>query len=291
MFSKAYSEAIAYTRPIILLVRTEDDRVNAGIGSYIVLNRDGWILTAAHILGVAIRIQNDADQRRKFREAVDNIESNQSISHKVKRRMVRELPRNDKWIKNYSFVFAGGPAQITGQAFIDGTADIAVAQLSTLEGLNISGFPRFPKLGEGITPGTSLCTLGFPFQGLSATFDEQSNRFNLGQIPLLAFFPSEGMHTRGVMIVEQPANRTVPFVETSSPGLKGQSGGPIFDVNGIVRAIQSRTAAYSLDIAPVVKEDGKETKEHQFIQVGMGCHAEHIAQFLTQNGIAFDRAE
>lgn len=31
------------------------------------------------------------------------------------------------------------------------------------------------------------------------------------------------------------------FIETSTPRLRGQSGGPIFDVNGAIWAIQSQT--------------------------------------------------
>jgi hypothetical protein len=73
--------------------------------------------------------------------------------------------------------------------------------------------------------------------------------------------------------------RQVAFVETSSPGLKGQSGGPIFDVNATLWALQSRTVPFPLDIAPAVKENGKEFKEYQFIQVGLGAHASHIINF------------
>ncbi len=291
MFSTAYSEATKYTRPIISLIRTDDGKVAAGIGSYIVLNQDGWILTAAHILALAHKAQIDTVSRQNYAQAVDRIESDRNLSHKVKKRMVRELPRDDKWITHFSFVFAGSAAQISGQANVDPAADITIARLDTLAGLNVSGFPKFPRAGEVTVPGSSLCTLGFPFQPLAATFDSNANRFDLPAQQNIAFFPSEGIHTRNVNIEDQTStpHRIVPFIETSSPGLKGQSGGPIVDVHGTVRALQSRTSAYSLDVAPTIKENGKEVKEHQFIQVGMGCAAEHICQFLQTHQVAFER--
>ena len=291
MFSTAYSEATKYTRPIISLIRTYDGKVAAGIGSYVVLNQDGWILTAAHILALAHKAQMDAVNIQKRSQAVSQIESDVNLSHKVKKRTVRELPLDDKWITHFSFVFAGSAAQISGQAAVDPAADIAVAKLNALEGLNISGFPKFPRAGDVTAPGTSLCTLGFPFQPLAATYDDKTNRFDLPQQQNIAFFPSEGIHTRNIGMEDQTSNphRIIPFIETSSPGLKGQSGGPIVDVHGTVRALQARTTAYSLDVAPTIKENGKEVKEHQFIQVGMGCAAEHICQFLQIHQVAFER--
>jgi len=288
MFAKACSEAIKFTRPIVSLFRFDTGEVKAGIGSCIILNQDGWILTAAHVLAAAIKIQNDSIQRANYEKAVEQIESNRNIPRKTRQNMLRNLGPRGQWIKNYSFIFPGSTAQITGNSMIDLLADIGVARISTLDGLDIKGFPTFPKMGQQITPGTSLCTLGFPFHALEAKFDESSNQFKVDQLPTMVFFPSEGIHTRNVMIADPDTKRQVPFIETSSPGLKGQSGGPIYDVDGKVWALQSRTAAYSLDIAPVIKENNKEFKEHQFIQVGMGCHTNHICDFLSQNKISFN---
>jgi hypothetical protein len=211
-------------RPIISLIRADDGKVAAGIGSYIVLNQDGWFLTAAHIMALAHQAQVDAISKQNYGQAVDRIESDPNLSHKVKRRMVRELARNDKWIANFSFVFAGSAAQILGQANVDPAADIAVARLDTLAGLNISGFPKFPATGTQLSPGTSLCTLGFPFQPLAATFDSTARQFNL-PAQQIAFFPSEGIHTRYVNMVDQTSNpnRTIPYIETSSPDSRGRA--------------------------------------------------------------------
>lgn len=63
-------------------------------------------------------------------------------------------------------------------------------------------------------------------------------------------------------------NFPLALIETSSPGLKGQSGGPIFDKEGTVFGIQSRTMHFPLGFAPPVQDGTARHKEHQFINVG-----------------------
>jgi hypothetical protein len=79
-------------------------------------------------------------------------------------------------------------------------------------------------------------------------------------------------------------------LETSSPGLKGQSGGPIVDTRGVVWGIQSKTANLSLGFDPTVpSEDGKKQgsrKEHQFLNVGWAAHPETIVGLLKEKGVS-----
>ncbi len=70
------------------------------------------------------------------------------------------------------------------------------------------------------------------------------------------------------------------YLETSTPGLRGQSGGPIFDVEGRLCAIQVHTVHYPLGFSPVVEQGGRQLEEHQFLNVGVGVHADTILAFL-----------
>ena len=82
-------------------------------------------------------------------------------------------------------------------------------------------------------PGTSLCRLGFPFHQINATFDPVTRKFALAPDVLpIPRFPNDGIHTRVPVVISPDGQRQVKFIETSSPGLKGQSGGPIFDQSG-----------------------------------------------------------
>jgi len=136
---------------------------------------------------------------------------------------------------------------------------------------------------------TSLCKLGFPFHEIKTSFDKAKNTFTLapGVLPL-PFFPIEGICTRTVLAGRSKDGRyEVKFLETSTPGLRGQSGGPIFDRNGTVWALQSRTAHFPLGFSPKVKKGREEIEENQFLNVGWGVHPELMVAFLRDNGIKF----
>ena len=50
MFQGAIKKAQQYTLPVVVSYRRQDGTTGSSIGAFIVLNEDGWILTAAHIV-------------------------------------------------------------------------------------------------------------------------------------------------------------------------------------------------------------------------------------------------
>jgi len=50
MFVKAYRVAAQWTRPVVVLERGPDGAVGTGCGTFIILNSEGWVATAAHVL-------------------------------------------------------------------------------------------------------------------------------------------------------------------------------------------------------------------------------------------------
>ena len=114
----------------------------------------------------------------------------------------------------------------------------------------------------------------------------------------MPFFPNDGIFTRVVDVAIDPTTSNVPpppfplrFIETSSPGLRGQSGGPVFDCKGTVWGIQSRTIHYPLGFSPPVPGGKPHEKEHQFLNVGWAVHVETIVGALRHSGIAFSLAQ
>ncbi|GAI45805.1 unnamed protein product [marine sediment metagenome] len=98
-----------------------------------------------------------------------------------------------------------------------------------------------------------------------------------------------GFFTRNVLAGSTPDGKyQIKFIETSTPGLRGQSGGPIFDVYGNIWGIQSRTQHLPLGFSPKIKKAGKETEEHQFINVGWGIHPETLIHFLQDKKVSFN---
>jgi hypothetical protein len=139
-----------------------------------------------------------------------------------------------------------------------------------------------------IRSGESVCRLGFPFHEITATYDEAQGAFNLGPGSLpIPRFPNEGMITRFLDSGED-SGVAIRSIETSTAGLRGQSGGPIFDVNGTVCGMQSKTAHLPLGFSPEVEVGGRKIVEHQFMNVGLAVHAQTMLDFFARNGVAAD---
>ena len=164
---------------------------------------------------------------------------------------------------------------------VDHAADLALVKLAgPIDKLNTTIFPTFANPATPIRQGTSVCRLGYPFHDVKALFDANLQAFSIPDLPALVSFPNDGIITRNVMVEDKPHNRTIHFLETSSAGLRGQSGGPLFDAKGNVWGLQSRTSHFPLGFTPKVKHEGKEFIEHQFMHVGWAVHVSHIRALL-----------
>jgi hypothetical protein len=81
------------------------------------------------------------------------------------------------------------------------------------------------------------------------------------------------------------------YLETSSPALKGQSGGPIFDVDGNIYAVVAKNLTLPLGFKGEVEINGQKFEENQFINVGIGVHAQTIVTLLNKHKIKFELAD
>ena len=139
-------------------------------------------------------------------------------------------------------------------------------------------------------PGRSLCRIGFPFHSISPVFDEATNTLNC---PLDLFqyrsFPMKDYSQETFRLTfgpELPSIRTYRCASLKrEPGpTKGQSGGPIFDADGYVWAIQSQTQHFPLGFSPSVPGGKPHEKEHQFLNVGWGIHVETLVATMRKIG-------
>ena len=289
MFINAYDKASKFTRPVIISTRTFDGEVKCGCGAYVLLNNEGWILTVAHILNSFFAHEQHAGEVRKYNQEIEDIKNNKLLNEKQKQKKIRRIIPNKKWVVNHSFWWGEDGIQIDKfKFFYEG--DIAIGQIKNFKPVEGFEYPKF-KNPKNIKIGTFLCKLGFPLYEIKATFDESKNIFVLadGTLPL-PLFPIEGMYTRNINIksVTNMTKFEIKFLETSSPGLKGQSGGPTFDKDGVIYAIQSRTQHFPLDFSPEIEKNGKKVTENQFLNVGWGVHPELIFEFLNEHKIKFD---
>lgn len=285
MFSKACDVARNFTRPVIVSMRHENGKVSCGLASFIVVNKDGWIVTAAHVLNAMHASQAHALQKAQYQASVGQA---QTLPVKQKNRALEKLRPNPEWIINQSLWWSQDPASAT-EFIIDPLADLAITKLQNFDASGIAVFPTFVTSVPDPSPGSSLCRLGFPFVEITAIFNETRNAFEMQNFSLPPMFPNDGIHTRIQLLVDQNTNRGVKLIETSTPGLRGQSGGPLFDTNGTIWGIQSRTQHLALGFSPKTKDgSGKEVVEHQFMNVGLASHVTHLVDMFKQNSVAFN---
>ena len=111
-----------------------------------------------------------------------------------------------------------------------------IFSIGKIENYNPAFVTHYPTLinPEKLKIGTSLCKLGYPFYDVKASFNESNNSFCIRSVNLShsAFPDWRNFYTNIHAGKSADGKYDVQFIETSSPGLRGQSGGPIFDVDG-----------------------------------------------------------
>lgn len=291
MFSRALECVERFTCPVVMSQRTINDHVTSMCASCIVVNRQGWILTAAHVLKQIALLDEHRPEVEKYMKERDAILAISNLAEKVKRKRVGHLNKKQEWVTHQGVMWMGSPSAQIRMYHANWAADIAIGKLETFDESAIKEYPVFKNPASPMLRGTSLCRLGFPFYEINASFDPTTGLFALAPntfpIPL---FPNEGIHTRIVILKDptHPENDPVKFIETSSPGLKGQSGGPIFDAHGNVWAMQSNTQTWPLGFSGTRTDpDGRKIVEHQFMNVGWGAHVEEIVKLFRQFSVEF----
>ena len=286
MFSEAYKIANQYTNPVIISSKSLDNKVECGGGAFVLLNDEGWILTVAHIFNTHQKLMDDSAKLYAYNQAKTDIDNDSRLSLRQKRDKISRLKRDLNWLTNESYWW-GKDGVSLDDIKINPQNDLVIGRLNPYIPRPEQIYPKI-KNPSNLLPGMSLCKFGYPFHQITATFIDERNTFQLSPESLpVPVFPIEGILTRFVNR-QNPDGTIGHFIETSSPGLRGQSGGPIFDKNAVICGIQSHTSHLPLGFSPKLKVNGREVEEHQFINVGVGVHPEVIIGMLSDNGIRYE---
>lgn len=297
MFRKANNLARQYTYPIVISWKTFNGVCSSGIGTYVVINKDGWIVTAGHIIEQINLLISAEAQAVAYEAKRVSIQNDVALSEGEKRRHLKQLgSANPKSVNRMSCWWGVDSCQLVDIAYLP-QGDLAIGRLSPFDPTKVTAYPTFKDPTKDYEPGVSLCKLGFPFHEITPQWDSDKNAFILppGTVPL-PIFPIEGILTRIIELdVAQSGVPLPPFpirmLETSSPGLRGQSGGPTFDAEGVIWAIQSKTNHLPLGFSPPVPGGKKGQKEHQFLNVGWGVHMTTVLGFFNQYKIAYEMSK
>jgi hypothetical protein len=289
VFAASTTAARAYTFPVVASFRRWDEKVDASVGTFVVLNDNGWIATAAHMLNIGQRMVADRPQVAALRQEIADVEANPDLKPGYRARQLRQLHGKAKpdWLVKTSYWWAVDGVVLQDVRLVP-AVDLAIGKLDPFPRNVFSTHAVIKNPAVGLDPGTSLCRLGFPFPQIQATYDEVANAFRF-DVAGLTYFPIDGIFTR---IVDQGVVPGATFsgrwIETSSPGLRGQSGGPVYDTRGRLWGIQSKTIHIPLGFDPEITVQGKQVKEHQFINLGLALHPQSLIEVLTDQGVPFE---
>ncbi|MBI2423211.1 MAG: trypsin-like peptidase domain-containing protein [Candidatus Hydrogenedentes bacterium] len=293
MFTKAIENAAGFTRAIHSISRNYGSTViQPGAATLFFVNADGWALTCGHV----VRQLLASDKIMANRQAFAN-ELNDQRGEKKERVLLRELEKKYNCSKNEIFEQRNSFVNC-----VDGTIDaewkshscldIALIHFRNFSQLHCDSFPTFAANGDGLKQGKFLCRLGFPFAEFSNyAYDDIADTINwtdMGQ-QYTPCFPIEGMVTRYVRHADQ-----INCFEMSTPGLRGQSGGPAFDTDGVIWGMQFATNHLDLDfdVNQEVLRCGskKRVTSNAFLHVGLCIHVNALKSFMKEHGVHFQEA-
>lgn len=287
MFANACKLATGYTYPVITGRRYFDGTSECGCAAFVVLNEQGWIATAAHLLAAESDLQRSCREISEYEGKIRRIQQEPGLSDDARHRKIRRLPTNPKWVTRARLWWGHDETRLREVRLLP-EADLAVGRL---EPFDPGAFRPFPVVKDPacLDIGTPLCKLGYPFQKVDGCLDESGGAFRLATGPHpIAGFPTEGIYTRTLSAGKSADGRyEIKFLETSSPGLVGQSGGPLFDSRGTLWGVQSRTDMHSFRVR--TRTPGKDrTHDEVFsLSLGVAIHPELLVNYLADNGIPF----
>jgi S1-C subfamily serine protease len=262
MFRDAVGRASGFTRPFVGLRYRENGTVTATMATFVVLDDDGWIATAAHVVHNTISVEAQILGKQAAPEGQ------------------RVLANSEIWAVG---VPKDGVQPRLAFARLNRWADIAIGKLEPFDPAWVESMPVLrDTAAEPLEQGESMCLLGFPFHEVAATFEPE-----LGFTIAPGGFPVPRFSIDGIIARFHEMNRddssATRFVELSCPALRGQSGGPMVDREGRVCGLISRTAHLDLGFdATYTDVTGSQVVERQFLNVGVASHVDELRAMLKR---------
>lgn len=250
MFQKACRTMGAAMAPIILMYRDDKGRVGYSLGAGLILSEEGWVLTAAHIVNDIREVYQLGRVHTAQEEEPLTITHFSTLVGSVNLPFERAITRD--------------------------SVDIGVIKIQDFVPEKDREYPRLRS--ASVEAGEFLCRIGFPFvedtQSLQIDWNEKQGFIAPNLLPTPAFV-NEALVSR-ILALDSTDDE---WIETSSPGLRGQSGGPLADVNGLVCGIQVNTAHYPLGF--------RNAGRNQVLNVGRAVEVGTVRRFLDSNGIRY----
>ena len=279
MFVQAIKDAVVYTKQFRTIHRFfGSTEVKKAASSMMVLNEEGWLLTCKHVAQYIPLAQNINQTYLNYKQRLAQGEDAFDLAEKFKYKTNTPMQ-----LKNQFFdIFEGQIDKVNVR--LHPTLDMALVHVEGDYKLKADTFPTFSK--EHPEAGMMLCKVGFPFVEYTCVkYDEISDDIFFTQEGILQtpYFPLDGMVTRRIA-----QNGKIVAFEMNSPGLRGQSGGPVFDSSGLVYGMQTLTRHLDLEFSSKKQTiEGEDTTEHAFMHVGVAISSVEIIAFLKEHNVTY----
>jgi len=294
MFADAIEKCSNYTRSIHFISRRfGNTEVVPGTATLFFVNEDAVAITCKHVAEELLKCNSINDTYEKYKRDIENIPGDMDENTYING-ISNQYGYHGKITAELKTLFYDcvktDEDAIKFSVIKHKEYDLAIIKINNAKTNCYTGHAVFAKDSNELRRGDFLCRIGYPFPEFkNYEYDSMNDTINWtstgrNSTPL---FPIEGMLTRNVT----DAGKMYEY-ELSTPGLKGQSGGPLFDKNGLVYGVQAETVFLHLGFDQYnakVRIDGeyKCVDNHPFLHVGRCICVDVIKAFLNENNIKY----
>ncbi len=284
MYKKSIKENSSFLIPFVEGIKYYgSNEIEHALGTMIILNENCDILTCKH---VAMEFVNNEKLGQIYPGMIKKIRACKDENELKKLEKEYHLTKDTPVLTNINLPFSTD-GEIDIEIKMHSYLDLAVIKFKGIK-LKCNNYPVFSK--NVPLQGQSVCKLGYAFPEYSY-FEYSEDKENIvmkkNLVASFPLFPMDGIVTRHV--VDEKGR--VSMFETSTPGLRGQSGGPVFSPEGIIYGIQSMTRHLDLnfDINKTVKRGitDKKVTYTPFLNLGVCVSSSEIIKFLDDNNIKY----
>ncbi|MFN8357145.1 MAG: trypsin-like peptidase domain-containing protein [Spirosomataceae bacterium] len=294
MFVSAIEKVDLFTRPIHSIIRNYGtNEASPGSATLFFVNEQACAVTCKHVVELILNAEAIHQNYQKFKNEAAALSKNGEYWQRMALLEAKYGYRSGVMvrIKNNFYNSVVNFSKLT--IHLHPVYDLAIIRFENASNHLYAGHAVFLKDSAQAKQGKYLCRLGYPFpEFTNFKYNPTSDDIewtNIGN-PATPRFPIDGIITRHLS-----DNQGIWGLEMSTPGLRGQSGGPLFDEHGIVYGMQSSTKHLHLgfdlhDITVNVNGVPTTVSNYPFLHVGQCIHVEVIKSFLKQNGVKYYEA-